>query len=239
MTAEEPPLRRLAAARLLPRLLLASAAAGGCSGGSTDIGRNRAPDVTLSVVGAQPVSEDAAGGGDAPLVRVPAGTSIVLNCDAHDRDGDPITYAWAGGDIATTPPGSSKSVALLTQTTETTTLVTCTVSDDRGGVTTRSVRVRTFDAGVNHAPDVTWDVPPGATLTPGGTLSLSATAQDAEKDKISFAFFASRGVVTPDAADPSQAVFTAPAQTGEVTLAVVATDAKGASAAKLATVLVR
>jgi len=241
-----PRKRAAAAAALVFALLLLAAgsvfAAAGCSGGSTRLGRNRAPEATLTVTGAEPVAPgvgEMLPADDAmPLVQAPAGASIVVTCHAQDKDGDPLTYAWKGSGVTTTPADANTNVATFTQATETTTLITCAVSDDRGGVTAQAIRVKTFDAGTNHAPELTFTVAPGS-VAPGAALPLAAAAVDRDNDKITFTFLASRGVVKQDAADPSRAVFTAPAETGDVTIAAIATDAKKASSAQLAVVTVR
>lgn len=81
----------------------------------------------------------------------------------------------------------------------------------------------------NSAPCITSIVANPATVVSGGTVSLVATAEDADVgDSLVYAWTATSGTFASP--ENSSTIWTAPSQTGPVTLTLTVTDSKGANA---------
>jgi hypothetical protein len=89
----------------------------------------------------------------------------------------------------------------------------------------------------NSAPVITSLVAAPSTVSPGGTVSLSAVAEDADGDALSFAWSASAGTFSP--ASSASTLWTAPSQAGSYPLTLTITDARGATATAQVTLTVR
>jgi hypothetical protein len=107
-------------------------------------------DATVNVAAAQsPTFTDltvnggsVANGGDAG--EFAAGESLALVATGSDPDGGTVTFSWAATGGANLSSATGASVTVTQNTPDTTTTVTCTITDNNGG--TASQRTFTFDA---------------------------------------------------------------------------------------------
>lgn len=119
--------------------------------------------------------------------------------------------------------GSVSSVTLIAGQT---TLVSITLQ-----------QVNPPDTYENSAPVITSLIASPSTVSPGGTVSLSAAAVDADGDTLSYEWSASAG--TFSSASSASTTWTAPSQPGSYPLTLTVTDSRGATATAQATLNVR
>ncbi len=118
------------------------------------------------------------------------------------------------------------SVTGVTLTAGQTTLVSITLQE-----------VNPPDNFENSAPVITSLVAAPSTVSPGGTVTLSAGAEDADGDPLSYAWSVSAGAFS--SASSAGTSWTAPAQPGSYTLTLTVTDSRGATATAQVTLTVR
>ncbi|MCY1042874.1 kelch-like protein [Corallococcus sp. bb12-1] len=137
------------------------------------------------------------------LYQVPAGTQRTFTAEAFAADGS-LRYRGAATDVTITA-GTTSVVA----------------------ITLQALNVPgPFD---NSAPCIDSLVASASTVLPGGTLSLQATAHDADtSDTFTYAWTATGG--TFGSATLATTTWTAPATAGVVTLTLTVTDSRGATA---------
>ncbi|RKG90038.1 Kelch repeat-containing protein [Corallococcus terminator] len=137
------------------------------------------------------------------LYQVPAGTQRTFTAEAFAADGS-LRYRGVATDVTITA-GTTSVVA----------------------ITLQALNVPgPFD---NSAPCIDSLVASASTVLPGGTLSLQATAHDADtSDTFTYAWTATGG--TFGSATLATTTWTAPATAGVVTLTLTVTDSRGATA---------
>lgn len=89
----------------------------------------------------------------------------------------------------------------------------------------------------NSAPVITSLVASPSTVSPGGTVSLFAEAEDADGDPLSYAWSAQAGTFSSASSDFT--TWTAPSQPGSYSFTVTVTDSRGATATAQVTLTVR
>ena len=153
------------------------------------------------------------------------GGQVRLTATASDPDGDELTLAWSapqgrfegaatGAAAQWTAPGETGRVTIRVE-----------VSDGRGGAAAAEVVIEV----VNDQPTVTAECDP-CTVRPGGEVRLTATASDPDGDELTFAWSAPQGRFE-GAATGAAAQWTAPGETGRVTIRVEVSDGWGGMAA--------
>ena len=163
-----------------------------------------------------------------PCVVQPGG-EVVLTATGSDADGDRLTYSWsaprgsfAGATDESTAhwraPGEPGRVTVRVE-----------VSDGRGGTASAEVTVE-----VNAAPVVSASCDP-CVVQPGGEVVLTATGSDADGDRLTYSWSASRGSFT-GAADAASTRWRAPGEPGRVTVWVEVSDGRGGTASAEVTV---
>jgi hypothetical protein len=113
------------------------------------------------------------------------------------------------------------------------TLVTCTVSDNRGGNTTKSVYV---DGEAPGTATLKVDATPSTTTT-GQSVTVTATATNIDLNTAKYVFFTSSGTFAKTST-PSIETLTTPSAAGPVVITVAVSDGSGATAVGSATVTV-
>ena len=159
------------------------------------------------------------------------GDEVKLSATASDPDGDPLTYAWSApqGSFSGATDGATTRWTAPAQTGRVT--IRVEVSDGRGGSASADVAVDVADRPqppTNRAPTVSASCDP-CEVAPGGGVKLSATASDPDGDPLTYAWSAPQGSFS-GATDGATTRWTAPAQTGRVTIRVEVSDGRGGSA---------
>lgn len=169
------------------------------------------------------------------LIVAPSAALLAI-CWAVDPNDDDLTYDWrAASAIASTAgPGTSATSdrALASGTPASSSeqvfsgtapsaegiyVLSCAVSDGRGGVVSRTAHIRVANTGLNPplAPGL---VPATAEVAEGGTLDFVCRVSGAVSiDDLTFKFFAVRGTMTENKqteADKNLAVYKAPLPAG-------------------------
>ena len=112
-----------------------------------------------------------------------------LTCAATDADGDVLTYTWSatGGSIS----GTGSVVTWQAPAAEGTYTVTVEVADGRGGTDTDSVEVDVCVG--NTAPQITSVVAADPSVLPGGSTTVTCTANDSDGDTLTYTWSAPDG----------------------------------------------
>ena len=155
---------------------------------------------------------------------VAPGDEVTLSATASDPDGDPLTYAWSApqGSFSGATDGATARWTAPAQTGRVT--IRVQVADGRGGTASADVAVEV----TNRAPTVSASCDP-CDVAPGDEVTLSATASDPDGDPLTYAWSAPQGSFS-GATDGATARWTAPAQTGRVTIRVQVADGRGGTA---------
>ncbi len=125
--------------------------------------------------------------------RIVHGTSITIYCAASDRDGDPLTYGWTSsrGAIA----GSGSAVTYTAPDTPGICVVTCTVSDGRGGVTASGDTIAVV-AAVSRPPVIQKMTAAPRKVDLSGTSTISCAVSNPDSSVLTYAWSASAGSIT-------------------------------------------
>ncbi len=177
------------------------------------------------------------------VLEVTPKSAVVFACFARDPETDMLMYTWtlAPSDASTQEPDPKKPPDNIKEWTapeaEGEYTVTCSVSDDRGGVTSERILIRVTDPGINDPPRATLE-PTAVILTPGATEVFVCTATDLDDDPLSYTFLAGDGSLTPDPSEPNKATYTAPLDPGKYAVYCIVTDGRGSYVAVVAEVTV-
>ena len=175
---------------------------------------NHAPQVALTA----PV------GGSTLSVNV----ATTLGATATDADGTIARVEFLDGGTVLGSDTQAPYELVWTPTTLGTHVITARAFDDDGASTTSAAASVTVQAQPNQAPSVTLTAPTaGATIVLGSTVSLAATAADADGTVTQVAFFAGTTSLGIDASAPYAASWT-PTTAGTYALTARATDDDGA-----------
>ena len=190
-----------------------------------DEGETASDTVTVTVVAAPTVTVAAD-----PLSVRPGGT-VQLTATAEDPDGGEVTYAWsaASGSFDATDQATATWTAPAAPGPEE---IQVTVTDDEGETASDTVTVTVV---APAAPTVTVAANP-TSVRPGGTVQLTATAEDPDGGEVTYAWSAASGSF--DATDQATATWTAPAAPGPEEIQVTVTDDEGETASDTVTVTV-
>ena len=185
-----------------------------------DEGETASDTVTVTVVAAPTVTVAAD-----PLSVRPGGT-VQLTATAEDPDGGEVTYAWsaASGSFDATDQATATWTAPAAPGPEE---IQVTVTDDEGETASDTVTVTVVAPAAPAAPTVTVAANP-TSVSPGGTVQLTATAEDPDGGEVTYAWSAASGSF--DATDQATATWTAPSESGPVDITVTVTDDEGETA---------
>jgi hypothetical protein len=203
-------------------LICALVALAGCGAFTPD---NDPPQIDGLLVNGQPADATThpTNAEGLPVIVVTKGSKVLFQCNAHDPNRDPLTFTWQTANSTGDQP---QNFATLDTPNAGRSTVSCVVRDGRDGIATKAVVIEVVDPTANHAP-VASISPMNPTVAPGATQLFTCTATDPEGDALTFAFFAARGSITPDPANPAKATYHAPSTTGADTVYCVVTDSKG------------
>jgi len=155
-----------------------------------------------------------------PSVVLPYGSSNI-SCVATDRDGDQLSYNWSASEG--TINGEGAEVTWKAPAKVGSCSITVTVSDGRGGTVTGRVvvAVRTNRPPVitNLKADADWTLP-------SGSLRVTCSAEDYDKDTLKYEWSASQGSISGAGAIVN---WTAPREVGLYNITVVVKDIFGSS----------
>ena len=160
------------------------------------------------------------------------GKTAAVKSTSVDPDGDTLSYAWqaSGGTIR----GTDAQVTWTAPATAGQYTITCTVSDTEQAQASKEVIITVSAAGTG-APTISSLSADKNDVAPGGTATLTCTAQDPDGDPLSYSWQASGGTITGPG---SQVAWTAAAQTGRYTVTCTVSDGKGGQAVKTVAVTV-
>jgi hypothetical protein len=165
-----------------------------------------------------------------PLFQISKGSDVLVQVDVDDSDRDALTVTWSSGVTAISNSSGTddqpKKSGTFKASAEGMQTVSCSVSDGRGGIATKSVTLDVVNAPVNHAPSATL-APAQATLKASTGQAFTVTAADVDSDTLTYSYFADRGKVVQDQATPTKATYTAPASAGADNVYAVVSDGKG------------
>lgn len=194
-------------------LVLAAFILSGCGEIAGVLQGNRAPVITGLYVESE---------------SVPAGSTIDVQCNAVDIDGDTIDYGWSanagvftgsGAAVQWTAPDSTGSYTLA-----------CTVTDSHGAAIAAQVTVQVTEVepeepvSTNRAPVIHSMSADPSIVCPGERSSITATASDPEGDAITYSWKASGGRIVGEGAS---ATWTAPDAGGTYVITVAVADDHG------------
>ena len=154
-----------------------------------------------------------------------------LRATVGDPTNDPVTIRWDASDGVIGNQTALNTTITVPATPQTIT-VTCTATDDRGAMTTKTATITVRQP--NRPPTVSLNVP--ATASPGQTVNIEATVTDLDGDDTEGEWRSPKGSI----AHPENAstTFTAPPETGIVPLTYEAMDDMGATSSETAYITV-
>lgn len=194
-------------------LVLAAFILGGCGEIAAVLGGNRAPLIT---------------GLYAESGSVPAGSTIDVQCNAVDIDGDTVNYRWSAN--AGVFAGSGAAVQWTAPDSTGSYTVACTVVDSHGAAIAAQVTVQVTEAepeepvSTNQAPVIHSMSADPSIVCPGERSTITATVSDPEGDPITYSWKASGGHITGEG---TSATWTAPDAGGTYVITVSVADEHG------------
>jgi hypothetical protein len=158
-------------------------------------------------------------------VYLGSGEVVSVHADATDPDNDTLTYTWTATGGAVDGTGaqvrwSSNGLALGTYT------VTAGVSDGRGGNTSCTADIK-VEPRPNRPPTISCAADPSS-VRPGGSVRVTASANDPDNDPLTFSWQSSGGQVSGSGA--SVQVDTTGLTSGSYTVTGSVNDGRGGSA---------
>jgi len=149
---------------------------------------------------------------------IPSG-SCQVTCNASDRDGDELSYNWSagGGEIN----GEGATVTWTAPDSAGSYNVTVTVTDGHGGEIMSQVIITVR---ANRSPTITNLVADADWTTPSGSIQLTCTASDRDRDELNYEWSTNGGGISGTGAAVN---WTAPGEVGIYHVTVVVTDAHG------------
>ena len=153
---------------------------------------------------------------------VVGGGSVSLLCIAADDDGDDLSYIWkcASGTLA--PSGNRATwVAPLKSGIY---FISCTVVDGAGASDAATIAIEVIKG--NTEPVIISLTADNTTTSPGGTVSLTCTAEDDDEDILTYSWECTDGNFAPNG---STATWTAPDSPGTYSISCTVVDGAGGS----------
>jgi hypothetical protein len=145
-------------------------------------------------------------------------------CDAHDEDGDVLTYTWSAsqGEIV----GQGASAEWTAPDSEGLFRISVVVDDGRGGTASSSVSLGVKQ---NYAPDIEDLTASAEVVPPGASAYLSCSASDDDGDEITYEWETTSGELYGEG---NAIVWLAPTQPGPYWVTVYARDGYGGEATR-------
>ncbi len=150
--------------------------------------------------------------------EVHRGGEVELTATASDPDGDELTYSWSAAEGSFREGTDEATVRWTAPETAGPVTIRVEVSDGHGGSASAEVTV----AVANRPPTARVSCDP-CKVHRGGEAELTATASDPDGDPLTYSWSAPTGRFTGPT-DRSSARWTAPAETGRVTITVRVSD---------------
>jgi len=156
---------------------------------------------------------------------VVAGGSVLLVCTATDDDGDNLSYIWKSASGTLTPSGNEATWVAPLKTGIY--FISCTVVDGAGASDAATIAIEVIIG--NTEPVIISLTADNTTMSPGGTVSLTCTAEDDDGDILTYSWECTDGSFTPNG---STATWTAPDSPGTYSISCTVVDGVGASDTK-------
>ncbi|HUI11364.1 MAG TPA: LamG-like jellyroll fold domain-containing protein [Bacteroidota bacterium] len=153
--------------------------------------------------------------------RILLGTPIYLYCAAADRDSDNLAYAWSATRGAIT--GTGPVVTWTAPDTPAQCVVTCTVSDGRGGSASASDTLQAI-AAVHHPPVIQRMLAVPRKVDLGAASTITVRVSNPDSSSLAYAWSASAGSITGSG---STVTWHAPGTAGNDTVRCTVDDGKG------------
>ncbi|HTR98679.1 MAG TPA: LamG-like jellyroll fold domain-containing protein [Bacteroidota bacterium] len=153
--------------------------------------------------------------------RILLGRQISLYCAAADRDSDNLAYAWSAARGTIT--GSGSVVTWTAADTAGPCVVTCAVSDGRGGSAAAADTLQAI-AAVYHPPAIQRLIALPRKVALGATSVVSARVSNPDSSALTYAWSASAGSITGSG---SAVTWHAPGSPGNDTLRCTVDDGRG------------
>ena len=153
---------------------------------------------------------------------VVAGGSVLLVCTAADDDGDNLSYIWKSASGTLTPSGNEATWVAPLKTGIY--FISCTVVDGAGASDAATIAIEVIIG--NTEPVIISLTADNTTMSPGGTVSLTCTAEDDDGDILTYSWECTDGSFTPNG---STATWTAPDSPGTYSISCTVVDGAGAS----------
>jgi hypothetical protein len=171
--------------------------------------------------------------------EVNQGQSIVLYAVAYDPDGDNLTYSWSctGGSLSDSTSLMPTYTSYSYATNNTSYNCSISVSDGRGGLTTKNVKITVRGTGGTSTSKPTVDAGTNKELNQGQSIVFNATASDSAGDELSYNWTCNGGTLSnPSILNPT---YTAGYSSGTSTCTITVRNSKGVTASDSLTVTVR
>jgi len=169
----------------------------GCGGGVESAPANQLPDIRALTVN--------------PDVMARGGIAVA-QVSAMDPDGDALAYSWSadqGFTVAADAEDPSKATVTAPAEPHVSGTITVEITDSQNGVATASIPVATS---TNIAPTIASVSALPPSVEPGGTIALSASANDPDEGELNYSWTAPEGWTLT--ADGSTASLVAPDEYG-------------------------
>ena len=125
---------------------------------------------------------------------VVAGGSVSLVCTATDDDGDNLSYIWKSASGTLAPSGNRATwVAPLKSGIY---FISCTVVDGAGASDAATIAIEVIKG--NTEPVIISLTADNTTTSPGGTVSLTCTAEDDDDDSLTYSWECTNGSLAPN-----------------------------------------
>ena len=153
---------------------------------------------------------------------VVAGGSVLLVCTAADDDGDNLSYIWKSASGTLTPNGNEATWVAPLKTGIY--FISCTVVDGAGASDAATIAIEVIIG--NTEPVIISLTADNTTMSPGGTVSLTCTAEDDDGDILTYSWECTEGSLAPN---DSTATWTASDSPGTYSISCSVFDGAGAS----------
>ncbi|MFA6348504.1 MAG: PKD domain-containing protein, partial [Candidatus Paceibacterota bacterium] len=171
--------------------------------------------------------------------EVNQGQSIILYAIVYDPDGDNLTYSWScsGGSLSDNTSLMPIYTSYAYNTSNSTYNCSISVSDGRGGSSTKNVRITVRGTGVVPTSKPTVDAGTNKELNQGQSIVFNATASDSAGDELSYNWTCNNGTLSNSSIlNPT---YTAAYSSGSSTCTLTARNSKGVAASDSLIVTVR
>jgi hypothetical protein len=171
--------------------------------------------------------------------EVNQGQSIVLYAIAYDPDGDDLTYNWTctGGSISDATSLMPIYTSYSYSTSNSSYSCSIGVSDGRGSLVTKTVKITVRGTGTSTTSKPTVDAGTNKELNQGQSIVFNATASDSAGDDLTYTWTCNSGTLSDS--NTLNPTYTASYSSGTSTCTLVARNSKGVTASDSLTVTVR